>query len=64
MASFADIFGEVERSRIDYGIVPVESSMGGSVSDALDLFISSDLRIVNEVLLHVTQNLLAKWCAR
>ena len=40
-------------------IVPVESSMGGSVSDTQDRFISSDLKIINEMLLHVTQNLLA-----
>jgi chorismate mutase/prephenate dehydratase len=59
LPSFADIFTEVERGRIDYGVVPVESSMGGSVSDTLDRFISSDLKIINEVLLHVTQNLLA-----
>lgn len=60
LPSFTDIFTEVERGRIDYGVVPVESSMGGSVSDILDLFITSDLNIVNEVMIHVTQNLLAK----
>ncbi len=59
LPSFPDVFTEVERKRIDYGVVPVESSMGGSVSDTLDRFISSNLKIVNEVLLHVTQNLLA-----
>lgn len=59
LPSFTDIFTEVERGRVDYGIVPVESSMGGSVSDTQDRFISSDLKIINEVLLHVTQNLLA-----
>jgi chorismate mutase/prephenate dehydratase len=59
LPSFADIFTEVERGRIDYGIVPVESSMGGSVSDTLDRFISSELKIINEVLLHITQNLLS-----
>jgi chorismate mutase/prephenate dehydratase len=59
LPSFLDVFTEVERKRIDYGIVPVESSMGGSVSDTLDSFISSHLKIVNEVLLHITQNLLA-----
>ena len=62
LPSFLDVFTEVERKRIDYGIVPVESSMGGSVSDTLDSFISSHLKIVNEVLLHITQNLLAN-CA-
>lgn len=59
LPSFADVFTEVERGRIDYGVVPIESSMGGSVSDTLDLFISSGLIIINEVLLHITQNLLA-----
>ena len=62
LPSFPDVFTEVERKRIDYGVVPVESSMGGSVSDTLDRFISSNLKIVNEVLLHITQNLMAK-CA-
>ena len=60
LPSFQDVFTEVERERIDYGIVPVESSMGGSVSDTLDRFITSELKIVNEVLLHITQNLLSK----
>lgn len=60
LPSFADIFAEVERGRIDYGIVPVESSMGGGVSDTLDRFIASDLKIINEVMMHITQNLLSK----
>ena len=62
LPSVPDVFTEVERKRIDYGVVPVESSMGGSVSDTLDRFISSNLKIVNEVLLHITQNLMGK-CA-
>ncbi|MCC6694733.1 MAG: prephenate dehydratase [Candidatus Hydrogenedentes bacterium] len=54
-----DIFTEVERKRADYGVVPVETAMGGGVSDTLDRFISSDLKIINEVMLHVSQNLLS-----
>lgn len=60
LPSFADVFTEVERRRIDYGVVPIESSTGGSVSDTLDLFINSELKIINEVLLQISQNLLAK----
>lgn len=60
LPSFADIFTEVERGRIDYGVVPVESSMGGAVSDTLDRFIHSDLKIIREIMLHITQNLLGK----
>lgn len=59
LPSFSDIFTEVERGRIHYGVVPVESSMGGAVSDTLDRFMSSNLKIINEVMMHVTQNLLA-----
>ena len=62
LPSFSDIFTEVERSRIDYGVVPVESSIGGSVSETLDRFIISDLKVINEVMIHITQNLLAN-CA-
>ncbi|MDP7639058.1 MAG: prephenate dehydratase [Candidatus Hydrogenedentes bacterium] len=58
--TLADVFTEVERGHFDYGLVPVESSMGGGVSDTLDRFMTSNLRIINEVLLHVTQNLLSK----
>lgn len=59
LATLSDIFTEVERKRIDYGIVPVESSMGGGVHDTLDRFIASPLKIVNEVLMQISQNLLA-----
>ncbi|MCX8066096.1 MAG: prephenate dehydratase [Candidatus Hydrogenedentes bacterium] len=60
LPSFADVFTEVERRRIDYGVVPIESSMGGSVSDTLDLFVSSELKIINEILMQISQCLLAK----
>lgn len=59
VATVDDIFTEVERKRVDYGVVPVETSMGGGVSDTLDRFITSDLKIINEVMLHITQNLLS-----
>ncbi len=59
IATVDDIFTEVERRRADYGVVPVETAMGGGVSDTLDRFVSSSLRIVNELMLHVSQNLLS-----
>lgn len=60
LSNLDDIFTAVEREHYDYGVVPIESSMGGGVSDTLDRFINSDLKIINELLLHVTQNLLSK----
>ncbi len=59
VATVEDIFTEVERKRADYGVVPVETAMGGGVSDTLDRFVTSDLKIINEVMLHVSQNLLS-----
>ena len=59
MATVDDVFTEVERHRVDYGLVPVETSMGGGVSDTLDRFLLSDLKIVNEVMMRVTQHLLS-----
>lgn len=60
LPSFGEVFTEVERGRIDYGVVPIESSTGGSVGDTLDRFVQSDLKVINEVMLHVNQNLLSK----
>jgi chorismate mutase/prephenate dehydratase len=59
LPSVHDIFTEVERKRLDYGLVPVETAMGGGVSDTLDRFMSSNLTILNEVMMHITQNLLS-----
>ena len=60
MSTLDDIFTEVERGRVDYGVVPVESSMGGGVGDTLDRFVGSHLKIINELLLHVSHNLLSR----
>jgi chorismate mutase/prephenate dehydratase len=59
LPSVDDIFTEVERKRMDYGVVPVETSMGGGVSDTLDRFVTSEAKIINEVMLHVSQCLLS-----
>lgn len=55
-----DIFGEVERGRADFGVVPIENSTEGVVNYTLDMFIDSDLKIYAEVLLEVSQNLMSK----
>lgn len=59
MPTIDDVFTEVERKRCDYGVVPVETASGGGVSDTLDRFIVSDLHIVNEIMMHIKQNLLS-----
>jgi chorismate mutase/prephenate dehydratase len=57
--SITDVFTEVERSRCDYGVVPVENSVEGMVNHTLDMFIESDLKICSEVSLNISHNLLS-----
>lgn len=53
------VFEEVVRGHVDYGMVPVENSIGGGVVDTLDAFLSSSARICAEVQVNVHHHLLA-----
>jgi chorismate mutase/prephenate dehydratase len=54
-----DIFDEVERGRVDYGVVPIENSTEGVVNLTLDMFFDSPLQICAEVMLSISQCLLS-----
>lgn len=58
LKSIPSIFEEVGRGRADYGVVPVENSNEGVVSHTLDMFMESDLKIIAEVLIEVSHDLL------
>ena len=57
--SIADVFLEVEKGSVDYGVVPIENSIEGAVTHTLDIFVDSDLKICAEVILDISHNLLA-----
>ena len=57
--TFADVFEGVGSGAFDRGIVPVENSIGGSVTEVSDLLIETALSIVGEVRLPVRQCLLS-----
>ena len=57
MPSIEEIFQDVEHGRIDYGIVPVENSIEGSVTSALDSFMKYSVKICGEVNLAIKHNL-------
>ncbi len=59
-STITDIFSEVEKGAVDYGVVPIENSIEGAVNHTLDMFIDSDLKICSEIYLEVTHNLLSK----
>ena len=54
------VFEEIVRGHADYGLVPVENSIGGGIVDTLDAFLTSSAKICAEVLINVHHNLLAK----
>jgi chorismate mutase / prephenate dehydratase len=54
------VFQAVERSRADYGVVPVENATEGAVDSTLDAFLDSPLLICAEILLPVDQALLLR----
>ena len=58
--SITEVFRDVETSRSDYGVVPVENSTEGAVSHTLDMFIDSDLKICSEILLEISHNLIGR----
>lgn len=59
LADIPGVFEEVVRGHVDYGLVPVENSIGGGIVDTLDAFLSSSAKICAEVLFTVHHNLIA-----
>ncbi len=48
-ATFVDVFEEVEKGECDAGVVPIENSLEGAVTEVNDLLIDRSLHIVGEV---------------
>src|SRR4051794_23990782 len=59
LSAITAVFEEVVRGHVDYGLVPVENSIGGGIVDTLDAFLSSSAKICAEVLITVHHNLLS-----
>lgn len=55
-----EVFSEVEKARVQYGIVPVENSIEGSVFSTLDSFMKYKVKICGEVRLPIVHNLVCK----
>ncbi len=56
------VFGEVEKGRADYGVVPVENSTGGGIHETLTRFLDSHLSVCAEIVMGIHHSLMAK-CA-
>lgn len=55
----SEVFTAIENGSIDYGVVPIENSTGGTVHTTLDAFIEHNCRICSEILLPIHHSLLA-----
>lgn len=56
---FVDVFDGVSKNYFDMGIVPVENSIEGQVTQVNDLLIKTELKIVGEIVLPVHHCLIA-----
>jgi len=57
--SFRDVFAAVENGKAEYGILPIENSLAGSIHQNYDLLLENDLQIKGEYLLRVSHCLLS-----
>jgi len=57
--SFEDVFRAVESGEEQFGIVPIENSLEGSINQVYDLLLESDLSVCGETELRVSHCLIA-----
>ena len=57
--NLSDVFDAVERGVADFGVVPIENSSEGIVSNTLDMFVDHSLLICGEILVEVAHDLLS-----
>jgi len=58
--SIHDVFMAVQHGHADYGVVPVENSVGGIVPETLDMFPQTSVKICAELYLRIHHHLLSK----
>ncbi len=56
---FSDVFKKVEVGDTEYGVVPIENSIEGSVNQVYDLFLVYDHKVCGEIVLKIDHCLIA-----
>lgn len=59
-SNFESVFNAVESGMCKYGVLPIENSSAGSVTEVYDLMVRHKFYIVKSIKLHVSHALLAK----
>ena len=60
--SFDEVFESVKTGDVDYGVVPIENSIEGSVNRTYDLFLEYDLKVCGEIIIRISHCLIANKC--
>jgi 3-deoxy-7-phosphoheptulonate synthase len=60
LPSFRVIFEAVRNGEADYGVLPLENSLTGSIHENYDLLLEYDLRIVGEITLRIVHHLIGQ----
>jgi chorismate mutase/prephenate dehydratase len=56
---FSDVFKNVETDKTEFGVVPIENSIEGSVNQVYDLFLMYDHKVCGEIVLKIDNCLIA-----
>jgi len=56
---FSDVFRSVETGETEFGVVPIENSIEGSVNQVYDLFLKYDHKVCGEIVLKIAHCLIA-----
>ena len=56
---FKDVFESVEKQETQFGVVPIENSLEGSVNQTYDLFLKHNLKVRGEVIVKIDHCLIA-----
>jgi len=59
VSDFAAVFESVVNGSCDFGVIPIENSLAGSIHQNYDLLLESDTKIAGEILLKVGHHLIA-----
>ena len=59
MSSFTQIFESVKSGEVEFGIVPLENSLTGSIHENYDHLLEYDLTIIGEITLRIMHHLVA-----
>jgi len=57
--SFDEVFENVKNEKVNYGVVPIENSIEGSVNRTYDLFLEYDLKVRGEIIIRISHCLIA-----